>query len=202
MSILFIMTDISILQRHGQLQQLFCCLTYIVIDFGWRLNICWLVFEYQSWEYSCDFVLSVQLEKRNLEKIEVVSSNMVETREQEAQRTHGLGLKKKHCYDTWHDIWICYRKSNTIIYYTVIHEKKKVAVTYPDIHDLGDFPQVNKEANEDADLHHKVCLIVEYVQQHHQRLKHTKNDGAHREAFQRLPAVPKLDICGGKVGEV
>lgn len=43
--------------------QLSICLTYIVIDFGWRLHICWLVCEYQSWEYPCDFVLSVQLMK-------------------------------------------------------------------------------------------------------------------------------------------
>ena len=47
-------------ETYGQLS---CGLTYIVIDFGWRLDICWLVFEYQSWDYSCDFVLSVQLEK-------------------------------------------------------------------------------------------------------------------------------------------
>lgn len=43
--------------------QLSIYFTYIVVDFGWRLHICWLVFKYQSWEYSCDFVLSVQLGK-------------------------------------------------------------------------------------------------------------------------------------------
>ena len=74
-------------------------------------------------------------------------------------------------------------------------------MTYSDVHDLGDFPQVNKKADEDADLHHKVGLIVEYVQQHHQWLKHSKNDGAYGEAFQRLPAVPKLDIWGGEASE-
>ena len=57
--------------------------------------------------------------------------------------------------------------------------KKSVALTYFDIHDLGDFPQVNKKADEDADLHHKVSFVVQDVQQHHQRLKYSKYDGAH-----------------------
>lgn len=47
----------------GLLSQLSIYFTYIVVDFSWRLHICWLVFKYQSWEYSCDFVLSVQLGK-------------------------------------------------------------------------------------------------------------------------------------------
>lgn len=59
----------------------------------------------------------------------------------------------------------------------------KQVLTYSDVHDLGDFPQVNKEPNEDADLHHKIGLIVQNVQQHHQRLKNPKYDGAHRQAF-------------------
>lgn len=74
-----------------------------------------------------------------------------------------------------------------------MHEKPSVP-TYFDIHDLGDFPQVNKETDEDADLHHKVGLIVQYVQQHHQRLENSKYDGAHRQAFERLSAVPELDV--------
>lgn len=36
--------------------------TYIIIDFGWRLHVRRLVFEYQSWEDPCNFILSVQLE--------------------------------------------------------------------------------------------------------------------------------------------
>lgn len=39
-------------------------------------------------------------------------------------------------------------------------------LTYPDIHDLGDFPQVYKQTNKDADLHHKVSFIVQNVEQH------------------------------------
>lgn len=66
--------------------------------------------------------------------------------------------------------------------------------TYSDVHDLGDFPQVDQEANEDADLHHKVGLIVQDVQQHNQRLEDSENDGANRQAFQRLSAVPELDV--------
>lgn len=38
-------------------------------------------------------------------------------------------------------------------------------LTYPDIHDLGDFPQVNKQTDEDADLHHKVSFVVQNVEQ-------------------------------------
>lgn len=68
------------------------------------------------------------------------------------------------------------------------------SLTYFDVHDLGDFPQVDQEANEDADLHHEVGLIVQDVQQHHQRLEHSKSDGANGQAFQRLPAVPELDV--------
>lgn len=63
-----------------------------------------------------------------------------------------------------------------------MHEKTRV-LTHSDVHDLGDLPQVNEETDEDADLHHKVGLIVQYVQQHHQRLKYSKYDGAHRQAF-------------------
>lgn len=66
--------------------------------------------------------------------------------------------------------------------------------TYSDVHDLGDFPQVDQEANEDADLHHEVGLIVQDVQQHHQRLEHSENNGADGQAFQRLSAVPELDV--------
>lgn len=73
-------------------------------------------------------------------------------------------------------------------------KQTSVGLTYPDIHDLGDLPQVNEEADEDADLHHKVGLIVQDVQQHHQRLKDSEYDGAHGEAFERLSAVPELDI--------
>lgn len=51
--------------------------------------------------------------------------------------------------------------------------------TYSDIHDLGDFPQVDKEADEDADLNHKVGLVVQDIEQHHQRLENSKYDGAH-----------------------
>lgn len=63
-----------------------------------------------------------------------------------------------------------------------MHEKSSVP-TYLDVHDLSDFPQVNKEADEDADLHHKVGLIVQNVEQHHQRLENAKDDGTHRKAF-------------------
>ena len=68
---------------------------------------------------------------------------------------------------------------------TVFNTKQdsSVVVTYSDVHDLGDFPQVNKEADEDADLHHKVGLVVQNVQQNHQRLKNSKYDGAHRQTF-------------------
>lgn len=68
------------------------------------------------------------------------------------------------------------------------------ACTYSDIHDLGDFPQVNEKSNEDADLDYKVGLVVQNVEQHHQRLEDSKYDGAHRQAFQRLSAVPELDV--------
>lgn len=49
----------------------------------------------------------------------------------------------------------------------ILHEKNKCFSTYFDVHDLGDFPQVNEKANEDADLHHKVGFVVQNVQQHH-----------------------------------
>lgn len=43
-------------------------------------------------------------------------------------------------------------------------KKKSLNVhTYFDVHDLGDFPQVNEKTNEDADLNHKVGLIVQNV---------------------------------------
>lgn len=71
-----------------------------------------------------------------------------------------------------------------------------MVLTYFDIHDLGDFPEVDKKADEDADLHHKVGLVVEYVEQHNQRLEHAEDNGAHGEAFQRLSAVPELDVLG------
>lgn len=69
-----------------------------------------------------------------------------------------------------------------------------VAPTYLDVHDLGDFPQVNEKADEDADLDNEVGFVVQDVQKHDQRLKDSKYDGTHREAFERLPAVPELDI--------
>lgn len=68
------------------------------------------------------------------------------------------------------------------------------SATYSDVHDLGDFPQVNQEPNEDADLHHEVGLIVQDVQQHNQGLEDSENDGANGQAFQRLSAVPELDV--------
>jgi len=76
----------------------------------------------------------------------------------------------------------------------IVCEKTSDALTYLDVHDLGDFPEVNKKADEDADLHHKVSFVVQDVQQHDQRLDDSKYDGAHREAFERLSAVPELDI--------
>lgn len=40
-------------------------------------------------------------------------------------------------------------------------------ITYSDIHDLGDFPQVNEKSNEDADLHHKIGFVVQNVEEDH-----------------------------------
>lgn len=65
---------------------------------------------------------------------------------------------------------------------------------YFDVHDFGDFPQVNEKSDEDADLHDKVGLVVQDVKQDHEWLKDAKYDGAHRQTLQRLSAVPELDI--------
>lgn len=39
---------------------------------------------------------------------------------------------------------------------------------YPDVHDLGDLPEVDEDPNEDADLDHKVGLIVQDVEKDHE----------------------------------
>ena len=79
-------------------------------------------------------------------------------------------------------------------------QNSTAARPYPDIHDLGDLPEVNEDPNENADLDHKVGLIVQDVEEDHERLEDAKEDGAHRQALQGLPAVPELDICAREVG--
>lgn len=74
------------------------------------------------------------------------------------------------------------------------------AQAYPDIHDLGDLPEVNEDPDEDADLDHEVGLIVQDIEEDHERLENSKEDGAHGQALQGLPAVPELDICARELG--
>lgn len=69
-----------------------------------------------------------------------------------------------------------------------------VVVAYPDVHDFGDLPEVDKKTDEDADLHHKVGFVVQDVEEHHKGLEHAKYDGAHRQPLQRLATVPELNI--------
>lgn len=71
---------------------------------------------------------------------------------------------------------------------------------YPDIHDLGDLPEVDEDPDEDADLDHEVGLIVQDIEEDHERLEDAKEDGAHGQALQGLPAVPELDICAQELG--
>lgn len=71
---------------------------------------------------------------------------------------------------------------------------------YPDIHDLGDLPKVDEDPDEDADLDHEVGLVVQDVEKDHERLEDAKEDGAHGQAFQGLPAVPELDVCVRELG--
>lgn len=78
--------------------------------------------------------------------------------------------------------------------FSKIKIKTTIVLVYLDIHNFCDFPQVNKKTNENADLHHKVGFVVQNVQQHNKRLKHPKYNRAHRQPFQRLSAVPELDI--------
>lgn len=66
---------------------------------------------------------------------------------------------------------------------------------YPDIHDLGDLPEVDENPDEDADLDHEVGLVVQDVEEDNEGLEDAEEDGAHRQALQGLPAVPELDIC-------
>lgn len=75
-----------------------------------------------------------------------------------------------------------------------------MAWPYPDVHDLGDLPEVDEDPDEDADLDHEICLVVQDIEKDHERLKDAEEDRAHRQALQRLPAVPELDICT-KVGD-
>lgn len=70
-----------------------------------------------------------------------------------------------------------------------------MASSHPDVHDFGNLPEVDEQADEYADLDHKIGLIVQDIEQHYQRLKHPEYDGAHRQPLQRLTAVPELDIC-------
>lgn len=62
-----------------------------------------------------------------------------------------------------------------------LKKKKKVVATHLDVHDFGDLPEVNKQPNKDADLHHKVGLVIQDVEKHHKGLEHAKYDGAHRQ---------------------
>lgn len=72
------------------------------------------------------------------------------------------------------------------------------ATPHLDVHDLRDLPEVNEEPNEDADLHHKVGLVVEDVEEDHERLEHTEEHRADGQPLQRLPAVPELDVWRGR----
>lgn len=105
------------------------------------------------------------------------------------QRLHVLVTRQQQ--ERWQN------NSNFLHEFVVSHSS-----TYFDVHDLGDFPQVDQEANENADLHHEVGLIVQDVQQHNQGLEDSKNDGANRQAFQRLSAVPELDVWWRRRGNV
>lgn len=46
--------------------------------------------------------------------------------------------------------------------------ENSVGPAYFDVHDFGDFPQVNEKSDEDADLHDKVGLVVQDVKQDHE----------------------------------
>lgn len=70
-----------------------------------------------------------------------------------------------------------------------------MASSHPDVHDFGNLPEVDEQADEYADLDDKVGFVVQDIQQHYQRLEHPEYDGAHRQPLQRLTAVPELDIC-------
>lgn len=70
-----------------------------------------------------------------------------------------------------------------------------MASSHPDIHDFGNLPEVDEQADEYADLDDKIGLVVKDIEQHYQRLEHPEYDGAHRQPLQRLTAVPELDIC-------
>lgn len=70
-----------------------------------------------------------------------------------------------------------------------------MASSHPDIHDFGNLPEIDEQADEYADLDDKVGLIVQDIEQHYQRLEHPEYDGAHRQPLERLTAVPELDIC-------
>ena len=66
--------------------------------------------------------------------------------------------------------------------------------TYLHIDHLGYFPGLDEKTDEDADLHHKVGLVVHDVQEHDQGLEDTKEHWADGEALQRLAVIPELDI--------
>lgn len=70
-----------------------------------------------------------------------------------------------------------------------------MASSHPDIHDFGNLPEIDEQADEYADLDDKVGLVVQDIEQHYQRLEHPEYDGAHRQPLERLTAVPELDIC-------
>ena len=81
-------------------------------------------------------------------------------------------------------------------------QNSTAARPYPDVHDLGDLPEVDEDPDEDADLDHEIGLVVQDVEKDHERLENAEEDGAHGQALQRLPAVPKLDICTGGGGKL
>lgn len=70
-----------------------------------------------------------------------------------------------------------------------------MASSHPDVHDFGNLPEIDEQADEYADLDDEIGLVVQDIEQHYQRLEHPEYDGAHRQALERLAAVPELDIC-------
>lgn len=75
------------------------------------------------------------------------------------------------------------------------------ALPYPDVHDLSDLPEVDENPDEDADLDHKVGLVVQDIEEDHERLENAKEDGADGQPLQGLPAIPELDVCAQELGE-
>ena len=65
--------------------------------------------------------------------------------------------------------------------------------------DLGDLPALDGQADAAADLDDGVGVVVQHIEHDHHRLEHAEEDGANREALQRLAVVPELNVCSGGI---